>query len=391
MCTRTARSKVAPARFLDPHRPVCHDRPDVRPLLLPLALLALALPASAEEMVRIAVLTGARGPVVLEGAALRVRPLRDEGSYRDLSADHVTVAALGEGLSLDGEDVDAPGLRLRSSGPIRVAGKELRGQVEVLRDGAGLLVVNEIAMEDYLAAVLGSEMPPAFPAAALQAQAVAARTYAVRKKLEAEGKPFHLGATVLSQVYGGVFREDPRTHDAVAATRGEVLVFEHAPIEAYFFSSCGGRTEAGADALGRDLPYLRAVACDEKEEAPGARWSLALGGTELGHALGLGRALEVKVEGRTGSGRVRSVRIVTTAGTRTLTAVELRRRLGYRSLGSLWFDVERERDRFVFSGRGSGHGAGLCQWGARAMAEGGSTYTEILEHYYPGAELRRMY
>jgi stage II sporulation protein D len=83
--------------------------------------------------------------------------------------------------------------------------------------------------------------------------------------------------------------------------------------------------------------------------------------------------------------------VQSTAGSRTITAVELRRTLGYTRLGSLWFDVSREDDRFVFRGRGSGHGAGLCQWGARSLAEDGSSYAEILEHYYPGAELRRMY
>src|SRR5690606_32221414 len=171
----------------------------------------------------------------------------------------------------------------------------------------GLLVVNELSMEKYLAAVLGSEMPPSFEAEALRAQAVAARTYAIGKKIAAAGMPFHLGATVLAQVYGGVHREDPRTRAAVDATRGEVLVFDHAPIEAYFFSSCGGRTEGGAEALGRPLPYLTAHTCPERADTPGARWKLSLTAAELGKRLGMAPLRSLAIDTRTGTGRARTL------------------------------------------------------------------------------------
>src|SRR5919204_152232 len=92
--------------------------------------------------------------------------------------------------------------------------------------------------------------------AALKAQAVAARTYALHKKLEAYDEPYHLGSSVLHQVYGGLRREDERTRAAVEATRGEVLTWELQPIEAYFHAACGGHTEEGLPALSRDLPYL---------------------------------------------------------------------------------------------------------------------------------------
>src|SRR5262249_61913116 len=105
----------------------------------------------------------------------------------------------------------------------------------------------------------------------------------------------------------------------------------------------------------------------------------------------LAPATSLSVAARTGSGRPRTLRIETASGARTLPAVELRQILGYEALPSLLFDVSIEGEAAVFRGRGNGHGVGLCQWGARARAQRGETYRQILAHYYPGSELRRMY
>jgi len=234
-------------------------------------------------------------------------------------------------------------------------------------------------------------MPPSFEPEALKAQAVAARTYAIGKKIAYEGQPYHLGSTVLAQVYGGVHREDPRTKAAVAATTGEVLVFDHAPIEAYFFASCGGTTAAGAEALGRPLPYLTSHSCPERRDTPGARWSLALPAAELGKRLGLGPVRSIAFETRTPEGRARTLQVRTDKGSRRFTAVELRQRVGYGALKSLAFEIDARGGTFHFHGRGMGHAAGMCQWGAQAAAQDGWDYRRILAHYYPGAELRRMY
>jgi stage II sporulation protein D len=356
-------------------------------------LLLAAAPAAAEEVLRIAVAERLPGPVEVRGEGLRARPLVDDGSYAEVEGGAARLTRGGDGVVLDGVPTGAVAVKLRADGPIGAAGKTLRGSLEVLLDEeGGLLVVNELPVEEYLAAVLGSEMPPGFPPEALKAQAVAARTYAVRKKFEGEGRPFHLGATVLSQVYGGVHREDPRTRAAVEATAGEVLVFDHEPIEAYFFSSCGGRTADGEEALGRPLPYLTSVACPERASVPGARWNLELSAAELGRRLGTGPVERLGVESRTGTGRVRAVRVKARGGQeRTLTGAELRQRVGYTALGSLAFEVTGKGRGFRFEGRGTGHGAGLCQWGARAAAEDGWDYRRILSHYYRGAAIRQMY
>jgi len=279
-------------------------------------------------------------------------------------------------------------VRAEEGTALSAGGRTVRGEVVVRSHKGHLQLVNVVTLEQYLAAVLGSEMPVSFPEEALKAQAVAARTYALQKKLEALGQPFHLGSSVLHQVYGGLAREEARTRAAVEATRGEVLTYELAPIEAYFHASCGGRTEGGQAALGRPLPYLASVPCTCGRTAQ-AHWEVALQPQELKALFGA-EVRKLEVDGRSGTGRVQGLR----GGGRRLDAVSFRQKLGYTRVKSLWFEVLQPRKKgqpVVLRGNGYGHGAGLCQVGARTHAEDGWDYRRILAHYYPGAELQRVY
>lgn len=360
-----------------------------------LAALAAAPPARAVEVVRIAVALGP-GPCTVSAAGLALAPLREGAAPAPAEGGRVTVALAGGGLTVDGAPLDAAGVALSAPGPMRVegvAGAAFAGDLEVRRTPAGLAVIHALPLEDYVAAVTGAEMPPRFPPEALRAQAVAARTFAVFKKLEAvgEGRPWHLGATVLDQVYRAG-PPDPRARAAAEATAGEVLVFEHAPIEAYFHSTCGGRTERGAEALGRDRPYLPSAACRWCRASPLSRWTVKVPAAELGERCGLpGPATAARVVARTASGRAARVEVAGRGRTAALSAVDLRQRLGFGRLPSLDFEVAVSGGTAVFRGRGAGHGAGLCQWGAAGAAEAGQGYREILARYYPGAELVRMY
>ncbi len=331
------------------------------------------------------------GSLVVRGSRLRA-----EGSDRPLG-DDLDVRCHGDAVALPGRARTGDPATLSADGPIRVAGRALRGQLEVRCANGRWMAINVLPLEEYLDAVLGAEMPASFPLAALEAQAIAARSYALHRKVEAtaQGRPYHLDATVLSQVYGGIGAEGQRTRQAVAATRGLVLAYGMLPVEAYFHSDCGGRTESGKDALGRDLPYLVSVPCPCATLAPSAHWTVRLSATELSKLAGavIGRAppLGLEVAARTAAGRARTLEVVTRHGRRMAQAAELRAALGWKRLPSLWFDVRRSGSTFIFEGRGSGHGAGLCQWGARVLAEKGRSYGEILAHYYPGTEIRRLY
>ncbi len=361
------------------------------------AALAAGLPstATAVESVRIAVAIGV-DRVIVSGPGLSVTPLREAAVPWKPPSARAEVRLAGEVLTVDGQPVDAAGVAFTAEGPLRASGAPMPlagGEVEVRRDGQALSVVHALPLEAYVAAVIGSEMPAWFPREALRAQAVAARTFAVFKKLEAvaAGRSWHMGATVLDQVYGGA-RVDPRARAAALDTAGEVLTFDHAPIEAYFHSTCGGRTERGAEALGRDLPYLVSVPCDRCHASPRFDWTVRVPAAELGRRCGLpGPATSVKVTARTSSGR--AARVALRAGLRevTLSAVELRQRLGYARLPSLLFEARLSGGEVVFHGHGAGHGAGLCQWGAAGAARAGEDHRAILTRYYPGTEIVRMY
>ena len=252
--------------------------------------------------------------------------------------------------------------------------------------------IAELRLEDYVAGVVAGEMPASFPLEALKAQAVAARSYALTRKIDAQaaGRAWDIGASVLAQVFSRNPGKGARA--AAEATAGEVLALGMEPVEAYFHASCGGRTEAGLAALGRDLPYLAAVECGRCESAPRVRWTVHAGARELASAAGLpGDATAARVVARTPSGRADKVEIQAGGRRAAVAAADLRQRLGFSRLPSLAFDVRTEEGGFVLEGRGQGHGAGLCQWGAAGLAREGKDYREILLHYYPGTDLVKMY
>jgi stage II sporulation protein D len=253
--------------------------------------------------------------------------------------------------------------------------------------------IQELRLEDYVAGVVTGEMPATFPPEALKAQAVAARSYALTRRIAAlaAGRRWDLSAGVLAQVFHPG-KPSAAARAATAATAGEVLALGMVPVDAYFHASCGGTTEAGAPALAHDLPYLVAAPCGRCDDAAGVRWSVRVERAELGRVAGLRRKVgEVRIAERTGSGRAARVELEAGKRTVSLAGADLRRRLGWSRLPSLSFEVRVEGDDVVFDGRGRGHGAGMCQWGAAGMAREGKGYKEILAHYYPGTEVVRMY
>jgi stage II sporulation protein D len=252
--------------------------------------------------------------------------------------------------------------------------------------------VLELGLEDYVAGVVSGEMPASFPPETLKAQAVAARSYALTRRIDARaaGRSWDVGTGVLSQVF--TRSASAAAQAAAKATAGEVLVAGMDPVEAYFHAACGGRTEQGLAALGRDLPYLASVECGRCEGAPGARWTVRVPAAELARVARLrGAATAARVASLTPTGRAERLEVEASGRTGAIAAVELRRRLGFERLPSLAFEVRAEEGAFAFRGRGRGHGAGLCQWGAAGLARDGLSYREILARYYPGTEVVRMY
>jgi stage II sporulation protein D len=355
-------------------------------------------------------------------------------------------------------------------------GKErYRGRVLIRLNQAGsLMAINHLPLETYLASVVGSEMPASWPQAALQAQAVAARTYALSHLKPAAA--YDVKSTVASQAYRGLAAETDSTRAAVAATTGKVLMQNGKLILAAFHSSSGGSTEDSGQVWSRQLPYLVSVP-DFDRDSPVSRWNLRLEPEQLRSVFReTGGVRRIDVLSSSNTGRIKRARVIGPAGSLDLSGAELRQRLGLRSTlvsfslqpldvgagtqagvidqavrGSVnasaaisrgWEPppvtaaatprsaplpsrterlvdsatgavIEEDGDQpegappvpqplfrlpatatppgpryaLLVEGRGFGHGVGMSQWGAYAMAQQGRSYEQILRHYYRGVVL----
>ena len=331
--------------------------------------------------------------LAVQAEEIRIEVARGQRAARiEAGGRNHALAVVDSALTVDGKAVASA----EFPGPVRVDGRELPGRLEVFIDRGALVAVNAVDLEQYVAAVVASEVPPKWPAEALRAQAVAARTFAVAQKVaQGPGARAHLGSSVLDQVYRNAARPPQPALDAARSTAGEVLTYGAAPIAAWFSASCGGVSESAEAAFHLEpgaAPYIRGGDSDDDRR----EWTVRLPLAEITAALRKAQRMQAEVRGvavetRTATGRAKDLALATSSGTRPLSAVELRQLLGYNRIPSLLFEVSTEGATALFRGRGSGHGVGLCQWGARSRALAGAGYRDILAHYYPDAEVRRMY
>ena len=287
-------------------------------------------------------------------------------------------------------------------------GRLYRGAIEYVPDGNGVAVINRVDLEDYLRGVLPGELGSRDPRdrAALQAQAVAARSYAAARMGERRPQ-YDVTATVSDQVYGGMSSEQPETDDAVRATRGLVLTWGDRIITAPYHSH-GGPVTAAADEVfwkrGAE-PYLRPV--DDHTSAGGCycdasgsrgwerrfstddvRKLLAQYGRDAGVSP-VGDVRSVRVVSRGPSGRVTLLEVETSAGRVQLHGNDIRfvLRTDGAILPSTSFSLEMLGSTIVLRGVGNGHGVGMSQWGAIGRARAGQDARTILSAYYPGTRL----
>jgi stage II sporulation protein D len=301
-------------------------------------------------------------------------------------------------------------------------GRRYRGRLNFVRDRTGLTLINRVPLESYVAGVLREEMGTRRPdeRQALLAQAVVARTFALRNRGRWEASGYDATADTRDQVYTGVEAESDQGWDAVRATMGEVLRYHGQIIDAYYHSTCGGRT-ASAEETFRTAPrrpYLRSVSDASGgghyycEISPRFRWSAQWDGPTLRAILtrtlttvmpvsgdGLPRITDVQVTRTTPSGRVAELRIAFAHGDVRVEGPEVRTVLRPaldQLLLSTAFQVfvtraAGEVTHVTVRGAGSGHGVGMCQWGAIGRARAGQRYRQILATYFPGTTVDRLY
>jgi stage II sporulation protein D len=271
-------------------------------------------------------------------------------------------------------------------------GRRYRGIAAQLPDGS---VINTVSLEEYLYSVVPREMTPSWPAAALAAQAICARTYVLQRS-----NPQHAYDVVpseLDQVYEGVVSETPAGRAAVDATNATVLRYGDGFARVAYSSCCGGHTESSIDAWGgAPIPYLSGVICMTCTDAPYYRWNrqLDLSGVAQAFAADLQPVAPLQAV-RSGipdaSGRTRDFVLHGTHGDVLIRGGTFRLRVGPRVLPSLLitkFEPSTEApERIAIEGGGLGHGVGLCQWGARGRALEGASFSDILRFYFPGTEI----
>lgn len=361
------------------------------------------------------------------GDALRVRT-RDARPVSDLGRGHqLTITPDAAGLAVTGDagrsGAAAPLVVVPADadGFVRVNGRDYRGTIEVRRVGAGLQVVERVGIESYLAGVVSAELGdhPEGDDQAAMAQAVVSRTYAVRNAGRWRAQGFDIAATVGDQRYDGVVGETPQAWRAVRATRGQILTWEGRPIDAFFHSTCGGRTADASEVFsGGRRPYLRSIADVDGDGlaycriSPRYQWREEWSPEALVAALRRTLPAEagvqpsevtvvrgIEVSGHTPSGRVARLTIRLGGRTVMVSGAAVRRVLlppGQDILRSAAFTLQARMANgrvagLVAEGRGAGHGVGLCQWGAIGRARAGQHYPEILSAYFPGTRLTRQF
>ncbi len=346
-------------------------------------------PARAAETIRVALVQNAESVSLVSSSGLIIKAPND-----DVDANgRITVAAGPSGLVVDGQRLRSDRIEVHGrNGEITVNNLTVAGRVTIKRQNGRVSAINEVALEDYVKGVVPSEMSAAWHPEALKAQAVAARTYALYKIRQNGKKDFDVVASTKDQVYKGRAGADGPAGRATDETRGQVLVFQGEPILAAFFSTAAGPTEDALNVWSVDLPYLKGVECPFDMNSPYFQWRtdvwlplleqrLREEGFPIGVIASLAPAYYTK------AGRVAHVRILHSDGELHVKGEDLRRVLGYTVLASTQFDFEVVGFQIQFTGRGAGHGVGLCQWGAKELAEKGYSAEAIVRYYYPGTEI----
>jgi stage II sporulation protein D len=356
-----------------------------------LLILSVPLPLHAGEILRVAVLVDRPALSIDSPGRMRIefKKGREEVPSRKL----IQLLPGPRGIRINGRETRRRELTVRPEQDVFILnGVRYSGTLRVRQRPGGLLAVNRVDLEEYLKGVVPGEISPDWHPEALKVQAISARTYALYQRDLRRDQEYDLLATTADQVYGGQSDGRAESDGAVEATRGLVAVYEGNLILAAYHSTSAGRTEDAADVWGIEVPYLKGVECPFDRYSPRFRWTRDVPLERIGEAFRsagyeMGMIASVTPFEQNPSGRIGRIRILHSDGELILSGAEFRRVIGYDAVPSTRFSTEDDGLNVRFRGKGSGHGVGLCQWGAKEMAEMGYSYTAILKYFYPGVDI----
>ena len=279
-------------------------------------------------------------------------------------------------------------------GLVKYNDKRYRGAIVMCMCGEDFYVVGKLKMEDYVKGVTPAEMPAKWHLEAVKAQAVCARTYAMRYDYDSNPPAYDICKTQQCQVYIGYEHEHENSNLAVDQTRGEVAVYDGELIGTYFHSTSGGMTENSENVWVEPLPYLKGVESPGEEISSGHTWMHVYSNEDFSRRIykagkkDIGQVYAWSDVKRGMSPRVTSCQFSGTDGKVQLSGSKVQY---YLDLEDRWIDVLFIPGKVVVVGHGYGHGVGLSQYGARARAIEGMNYKQILKHYYTGIDVVKWY
>lgn len=303
----------------------------------------------------------------------------------------------GAGFMLDAQFLPGSTLEcISGEGILTINNIPTQGQITFSPDGPQkTAAVVALPMEQYLIGVMQGELGQNWPPEALKAQAIAARSYATAVMHERRSKSYDIATTTRDQVYTASVKIPTPIQAAVLDTQGQILKYKNVTLKAFYHSCCGGKGEE-LQAVWKDLspgktppPFPKTAAKDPFcRRAPVVHWEYKTTDTDVLRTLQAQTPVMTSFD-QLSFQKNENGRVATVAP--HISGNQFRKALGYEKLKSTWFTVKRRGHTVIFEGRGYGHGVGLCQWGARGMADKGKTAAEILQFYYPGAELTKVY
>lgn len=331
-------------------------------------------------------------------AGLIVSGLKENSNILIKNINTVNLIFKNGKLFLEDKEIQTPvKFRPKSENTLKLGDDPYRGDMEIRMEEDNLVVINEVPLEEYLFSVVGGEIYPGWPEEVLKAQAVAARTYALFQYEKNRDKTYQLESSVDSQRYIGIAGENKNINKAVLGTEGLVMTYNNCLIQAFFHSTCGGRTE-DVNSLwpGNNLPYLESKICSFCRDAVNYNWQFSIKKQDLEKILSTdenfrGELNSLKVAALTHTGRVSELALRTSNGGRKLKISDFRRWIGQDKIKSTFFKISLKKDTYIFTGHGSGHGVGLCQEGAKTLALKKNRYERILKFYYPGIKIEKYF
>ncbi len=365
---------------------------------LAFCVLRLAFCGEASPEVRVAVMQDVSSFRLKVNGFYRVETPADKANSWRGKGLNTTVTVSKEGILLGNAKSRPADLFIKPDKPgtLSVNNRVFLGSIRLIKkDNGRLSIINHVGLEDYVKGILYHEASHYWPMPALEAQAIACRTYAVYQARESRGKEFDLTGDTYSQVYGGRTSERYRTNIAVRDTAGKILTWQGEVFPAYYHATCGGHTEDASLVWNTNIPVLRGLSCNFCKDSPHFQWHYCLSADEAAEKLSsagfkLEGIREIKILGRDDSGRVTGLELVSDQRTVRIPAKDFRIIIGSSLIRSTNFNVSASDGDFIFEGLGWGHGVGLCQWGAYFMAKDGKSAEEILSYYYPGAEITSL-